>query len=175
MLVDKEMKEKENMENYSVEHNQAINTEPKRPFVRTFGFFDVFIDGRPLQFSSLKEKELMAVLIDHEGGFASDGEILDCLYEGQPQDNVLRTQYRRIIKRLTDTLSYYDISHIMIRKNRSMCILKDQVDCDMFFYKSGVEKYIEQYDGFYMRNYSWAETTHAALEYRQASLNKNKT
>ena len=42
-------------------------------FIRTFGYFDVFVDGVPILFRSEKAKELLALLVDRRGGIRKLG------------------------------------------------------------------------------------------------------
>ena len=42
--------------------------QKKRVYVRTFGRFDVFIDGTAVYFPNAKAKELLALCVDHRGG-----------------------------------------------------------------------------------------------------------
>lgn len=40
----------------------------ERVFIKTFGRFDVFVDGLAIHFKSSKSKELLALLVDNQGG-----------------------------------------------------------------------------------------------------------
>ena len=42
--------------------------QKKRVYARTFGRFDVFIDGEAVYFPNAKAKELLALCVDHRGG-----------------------------------------------------------------------------------------------------------
>ena len=42
--------------------------QKKRVYIRTFGRFDLFIDGKAVYFSNTKAKELLALCVDHRGG-----------------------------------------------------------------------------------------------------------
>lgn len=48
--------------------NELALQRNKRIFARTFGHFDLYIDGSPVMFRSAKAKELLALLVDREGG-----------------------------------------------------------------------------------------------------------
>ena len=41
--------------------------EGQNIFIKTFGGFDVFVDGKQVHFSSEKAKEMLAVLVDKRG------------------------------------------------------------------------------------------------------------
>ena len=52
----------------------------KRVYVRTFGRFDVFIDGKAVHFPNAKAKELLALCVDHRGGMVTIEEAADKLW-----------------------------------------------------------------------------------------------
>ena len=58
----------------------------KRIYARTFGHFDVFVDGRPIMFKSAKAKEFLAFLIDRRGGTVSTDQMINVLWEDRPND-----------------------------------------------------------------------------------------
>jgi hypothetical protein len=39
----------------------------KQVFIRTFGYFDIFVNSHPIEFSCSKAKELLALLVDRGG------------------------------------------------------------------------------------------------------------
>ncbi len=53
---------------------------------RTFGYFDLFVDERPVMFKSAKAKELLAVLVDRQGGTVTTDQIIGTLWEDRPND-----------------------------------------------------------------------------------------
>ena len=56
-------------------------------FIRTFGHFDVFVDGEAILFNHSKAKELLALLVDRRGGFVGATEAISCLWEDEPANN----------------------------------------------------------------------------------------
>ena len=56
--------------------------------IRTFGHFDLFVDGVTVLFHSEKAKELLALLADRRGGFLTAREAVSCLWENDPADNI---------------------------------------------------------------------------------------
>jgi hypothetical protein len=83
-----------------------INTDTtsKRIFARTFGHFDLFLDNVPINFSSSKEKELMALLIDRNGGTLSPTDAISYLWEDEPADERTSARYRKLAMGLKRTL-----------------------------------------------------------------------
>lgn len=63
---------------------EIVDTMP-RIEIRTFGYFDMFVDGRPIAFRSEKAKELLALLVDRRGGFVTSADIITALWEDEPK------------------------------------------------------------------------------------------
>ena len=49
-------------------YSELTKMEGKRIVIRTFGYFDIFVDGETIPFSCKKAKELLALLVDRMGG-----------------------------------------------------------------------------------------------------------
>jgi hypothetical protein len=71
-------------------------TPEMRIFARTFGHFDLFVNDVPVVFSSDKEKELMALLIDRNGGTLSTTEAIGYLWENEIADEKTCARYRKL-------------------------------------------------------------------------------
>lgn len=54
-------------------YSELTKMEGKRIVIRTFGYFDIFVDGETIPFSCKKAKELLALLVDRRGGFVTTG------------------------------------------------------------------------------------------------------
>ena len=46
----------------------------KRVYIRTFGDFEVFLDGKPLEFPGARIRELFALIVDKRGGILTSQE-----------------------------------------------------------------------------------------------------
>jgi two-component SAPR family response regulator len=146
----------------SEEKTQA-DTKP-RIFIRTFGRFEVFVDGRPVDFSSEKAKELFALLVDRRGGIVTTEEMLACLWEDRPDDSRSRNYCRKVIQRMNECLEQYGIHDIIIPHHRGGKSLDmNRVNCDYYQYLEGDETRQGEFHGEYMTNYSWAEVTLGSL------------
>ncbi len=140
-------------------NSEAPDTENRKIEIRTFGYFDVFVDGKAVSFKSSKAKELLAVLVDRRGGFVSAGEAISCLWEDEDSNKVTLARYRKVAMRLKRELEENNISDIVIRDKGKRCINMDLVQCDLYEYLSDKEKNSNLYNGVYMQNYSWGEYT----------------
>lgn len=131
----------------------------KKVYIRTFGYFDVFVDGVPIAFRSQKAKELFALLVDRKGGFVSSEEAIGFLWEDEPLSSVVFARYRKIALRLKNILEEYDISDIIEASDGKRRLIVEKTGCDLYDYLSGKEEYASLFKGSYLMNYSWGEMT----------------
>lgn len=131
--------------------------------IRTFGYFDVFVDDKPIAFRNEKSKELFALLVDRRGGFVSSEEAIGFLWEDEPANTVTLARYRKVALRLKNILEEYGISDIVESVNGKRRLVTDRVQCDLYDYLSGQEEFGQLFKGSYLSNYSWGENTLAEL------------
>jgi hypothetical protein len=141
-----------------------LNKVPdKGIFARTFGHFDLFVNGLPIVFSSSKEKELMALLIDRNGGTLSTAEAIRYLWENETASERVSSRYRKLAMKLKNTLTKYGIEHILINNHGIRSINVSAITCDYYELLAGNENYIKHFHNSYMSDYSWAEETLANI------------
>ena len=131
--------------------------------IRCFGNFEVFWQGEPLHFERSKTKELLAYLVDRRGAFCTIGELLGILWEDRPDSSSQRSQVRNLIHDLKKRLEEKGQGKVILRHRNEIAVDCSMVDCDYFSYLNGSGKAAELYQGEYMKQYSWAEMTTAAL------------
>lgn len=131
----------------------------KKVYIRTFGYFDVFVDGVPIAFRSQKAKELFALLVDRKGGYVSSEEAIGFLWEDEPLSSVVFARYRKIALRLKNILEEYDILDIIEVSDGKRRLVVEKTGCDYYDYLSGKEEYATLFKGSYLMNYSWGERT----------------
>jgi PAS domain S-box-containing protein len=136
---------------------------PKRIFARTFGHFDLFVDNVPITFSNEKEKELMALLIDRNGGTLSSTEAMGYLWEDEKLSDKLSARYRKLAMGLKNTLDRYGIGHILVNHHGVRSIDTTTLTCDYYEMLAGNDHFRNAFHNTYMTNYSWAEETLASL------------
>ncbi|MCF0237389.1 MAG: hypothetical protein HUK24_02225 [Sphaerochaetaceae bacterium] len=142
------------------EKNQRITLgEKKAVNIRTFGFFDVFIGDRAVPFRNKKAKELLALLVDRKGGYVSSEEAISYLWEDESANTITLARYRKVALRLKNTLEEYGIANIVESVDGKRRIETSSVQCDLYSYLSGSDKYKNLFKGSYLTNYSWSETT----------------
>lgn len=138
-----------------------FNENDERPHIeiKTFGNFDVFVDGKPVIWRRQKAKELLAFLVDKRGSSVTNSEIALALWETDSNVRSVAT----IVSSLRSTLKEYGIESILIRARNSTAIDVNQVKCDLYELYGGSKEALDLYQGEYMANYSWAEFTNAHL------------
>lgn len=139
-------------------------TQRRQVYIRTFGYFDIFVDGIPVAFTSAKAKELLALLVDRRGGFLPQREAIACLWENETADVKTMSRYRKIAMRLKKTLAEYRIEDILENRSGQRRVNPQKVDCDLYDYLSGRPEHSGLFKGTYMLNYSWAETMLSDLQ-----------
>jgi two-component SAPR family response regulator len=142
---------------------QSPKKEQHQVVIRTFGRFEVFLDDKPMEFSSSKAKELLALLVDRKGGIVSTEEMLTYLWEDKPDNDKSRNLCRKVVQRLHNQLEEYGIDDIILRHNRGRSLDVSKVMCDYYQYLDGNGEGRTEFRGEYMTNYSWAEETLATL------------
>ncbi len=132
-------------------------------FIKTFGYFDVFVDGTPIMFRSGKAKELLALLVDRQGGTVNTEQIICALWEDRPNDEATQNLCSKTAKTLKQELKEHGIEEILI-VNRSMKrVNTDIFTCDLYELLKEEALAKKQFVGDYMLEYSWAEERMAGL------------
>lgn len=136
------------------------NFEREKVHIRTFGHFDVFVHNKPIKFFRQKSKEILAYLINRNGGIATVDQIITALWEDQDLQTA-RASYYAAFKDLRNDLKKSGIEEILISNRNQKSINVDCVDCDYYNFLHGDETALNAYSGHYMTDYSWAEETNA--------------
>lgn len=132
--------------------------------VRTFGDFDLLLDGEPVVFSRSKAKELLAFLVDRNGARIPRKYAFAAIFEDKPYDRSMQKQFDVIIRSLKDTLKQYGISDIFKIQSGSMRVVSEKIDCDLYRLLSGDAEAVNAYRGEYMSAYPWAMMTEAYIQ-----------
>ena len=130
---------------------------------RTFGYFNLLVDGRPVRFSRSKAKELLAFLIDQNGNFVSRKDIFYALWEDSNYERSKQKYLDTVIRSLRDTLQEYQISDILETEKGAMRVVPDKLVCDLYRFLKGDIDAVNSYRGEYMNSYSWADMTEGYL------------
>ena len=135
-----------------------------RAAVRTFGEFDVLLDGSPILFERARAKELLAFLIDRQGGFVTRANVFAVLWENRLYDRSMQKQLDVVIRSLRATLTRYGIGDIIEMRKGSLRAVPEKLDCDLYRFLGGDASAADAYRGEYMNAYSWASLTEAYMD-----------
>ena len=138
--------------------------EGSRVEVVTFGGFEVYVDGRPVAFRRAKAKELLALLVDHQGTGVTAREASSVLWEDEPYGRAQRSYYQTTVASLRASLEGVGAAHILEKGWNSLAIRPDAISCDLYRFLAGDPLAVNSYRGSYLPSYSWAEFTVARLE-----------
>ena len=134
--------------------------------IKTFGTFDVYVDGRPVLFKLAKSKEILACLVDKQGSGVTRAELFATVWEDRLYDRKMQKQMDVYVRSLRQTLREYGIPEIMKMEKGVLRIDPDTFICDAYLFYSGDSDVINSYQGEYMSSYSWASMTEAILYWR---------
>lgn len=140
--------------------------QKKRVYFRTFGRFEVFIDGRAVYLSNAKARELLALCVDHRGSAVTIEEAVDKLWEERTYDARVKNLYRKAVMQIRQILTDHGVGDVFFC-NRGSCYLDSRkVDCDYYKLLEGDPQAIREWRfiGRYLEEYTWAEETNARLE-----------
>lgn len=133
-------------------------------FIKTFGYFDVFVDGKSINFSSAKSKELLALLVDRNGGVVSTEQAISILWEGRAYDETVQSLFRKVLRSLRATLEEAGISEILVDNRNQRSIDKTKFSCDYYELLENGKSDKVKYFGKYMDQYAWAQASKAHIE-----------
>jgi len=133
---------------------EQLHYRSARPVLRfkTFGAFDLFVNDKPLHFSSSKSKELLALLVAYEGSSLTMDDAIGHLW---PEKNIdlAKRLYRDAVWRLRSALEDAGVSFLIDFKRAMLSLKTEGIECDYWAYlheKKGA------YDGEFLTGYDWS-------------------
>lgn len=143
---------------YEIETARLLSHRKRRRiFIKTFGHFDVFVDNHPIMFRSGKAKELLALLVDRQGGTVNTDQIICALWENRPNDEATQNLCSKVSKGLMKELKEYGAEEILISNRGTKRVVPECFACDLYDLLDDKEQAKRQFVGDYMLDYSWAE------------------
>lgn len=131
--------------------------------VQCFGNFEVFYQGRPLEFSRSKSKELFAYLVFRRGAACSIKECAAVLYEDREYGSALKNQLETFKSDLMRTLRAAGCEDVILKGRNRLSVDTERFDCDYYHFLNGEPSAVSAFVGEFMTQYSWAEITTASL------------
>ncbi len=134
--------------------------------VKTFGNFDIFVDGEPVEFKKAKSKEIIAYLVNKQGSSATRAEIAGILWEDRMYDRKMQKQLDVYIRSSHETLRKYGIGEIFEMNRGALRIRPEMITCDAYLFFAGDSDVVNSYRGEYMSAYSWASITESLMYWK---------
>ena len=147
-------------------HNlrNPVNIEADaRCVVRCFGTFDVFVDGKSLEFERRKTRELFAYLVDRRGSTVTSGELRAVLWQDAKTDENTGVYLQKLKKDLINTLKKAGVSDVFVTSWNKYAIDPAKISCDYYDYLNNKPEGVRAYNGEYMSQYGWGEIQNVLL------------
>jgi two-component system LytT family response regulator len=133
---------------------EQLHFHMARPTLRfkTFGAFDLFVNGQPLHFTSSKSKELLALLVAYEGSSLTMDDAIGHLW---PEKNIdlAKRLYRDAVWRLRSALKDAGISFLIDFKRAMLSLKTEGIECDYWSY---LHQHEGAYAGEFLTGYDWS-------------------
>lgn len=149
-------KEKISWEIEDLRHPVATPPSAAQVQVHTFGNFEAYLDGAPVEFQYSKTKELFAYLIDRHGALCTNKEIMAVIWE----DEVKESYFKNIRVDLLNSLPM----EIFTKQWGKLGVIPEMLSCNYYDWAAGKPSAINAYTGEYMEQYSWGEMTLSSLK-----------
>lgn len=137
---------------------------PAKLTAKCFGDFEIYMNGKQLEFKRRKAKELFAYLIDRKGAEVSFGQMSAILWEEEYDEQKHRNNLYQLIHHLKAVLTEIGMENVLVKLPNGYAVDTSLIDCDYYDYLSGKTELTDRYIGEYMYQYSWAESTGALLD-----------
>ena len=144
-----------------VDDRRKRNREEKLQ-VQCFGKFEVYWRGMPIMFSRAQTMELFAYLIDRKGAACTEEEIAGVLWPEEagkvkPKNDELKSRVHILTGDLRRIFGSIGREDFIIHQGDKIAVRKEAIDCDYYRMLSGDMDAVNDYQGEYMSQYSWAE------------------
>ena len=144
-----------------VDDRRKRNREEKLQ-VQCFGKFEVYWRGMPIMFSRAQTMELFAYLIDRKGAVCTEEEIAGVLWPEEAgkvksKNDELKSRVHILTGDLRRIFGSIGREDFIIHQGDKIAVRKEAIDCDYYRMLSGDMDAVNDYQGEYMSQYSWAE------------------
>lgn len=141
--------------------------------VKTFGYFDVFVNGKPVYFSSAKSKEFLAFLVERQGGSVSTEQAVAALWPNREYDDSVQSLFRKVLKSLRSALADAGISDMFIDVRNQRSVDTTKFTCDLYEFLKNPRGNVDTFRGEYMEGYTFARATATKLRETYYSMKGN--
>lgn len=126
---------------------------------RCFPSFALLIGKKPYSFRSKMARELLAYLVHSRQNWVLNNELIYVLF-GDTDEEAGKNYFRQLIYRLRKELSQLGLEQILVTDYGRCRVDIGEYSCDYYDFLAGKN---QLFLGEYLREYSWAEPTLAAL------------
>lgn len=141
------------------EMEEQKKMEKKALYVKCFPSFDLFINGKIIEFTHGKVKELLAFLIYQQGNWCSIDQIVVYVLESHDERRG-KEYYRTLMHRLKWVLEQYGIRYILETGYGKARVNPTYFDCEYYEYLKGKK---ELFQGTFLGAYEWAREAAAYM------------
>ena len=134
--------------------------------LRTFASFDLFVDGTPVEFTSSKSKELLAVLTVHNGSTLTLEASIAKLWPNHKVE-LSKRLYRDAKIRLKAVLENAGIGDLVTFGYGFLRINREIARCDYWDFQANK---VKGYMGVFMPEYEWAKEYKYPMDLKMAGL-----
>lgn len=127
-----------------------------RVVVRTFGTFDVRVDGHSLHFARSKSRELFAILIHKGGTGICNAEACALLWPHKEYNFSLQRQFQTVLVEMCKSLTNSNAMNVLVRRRNFLAVETSEVNCDLYRMMQGDMQALNAFRGEYMAGYAWA-------------------
>ena len=140
--------------------------QKRRIEIKTFGGFDLYVDGQLVRFGRAKSKELLAYLVDRRGLSVTTGEAYAVLFEDAQDTLSGKSYFRTILHEMINSLKKAGADEILLKGYNSYAVIPEKFDCDYYRFLQGDPIAVNAFQNDYMLSYSWAEIRNAELGFK---------
>ncbi|MBQ9228703.1 MAG: response regulator [Eubacterium sp.] len=133
-------------------------------YAKTFGEFDLLVDGSPVHFPRSKAKELLAYLVDKQGAGVKRKAAFAALYEDAIYDRKMQNSFNVIVHCLKTVLAEHGVGEIFEMNTGELRVNPTLFDCDLYRLLQGDTQAVNAYRGEYMTAYYWANLTESFID-----------
>ncbi len=137
--------------------NPVVPAQQNRLTVKCFGNFDVFADGKRVEFERSKTKEMLAYLVDRRGHAVTSGELRAILWEDAATDDNTGIYLQKLKKDLITSLKKVGLNEAFQTSWNKYAVNPDYLSCDYYDYLENRSEGVRAYNGEYMAQYDWAD------------------
>ena len=131
--------------------------------VRTFGNFDLLIDGEPVSFGWAKSKEILAYLVDRQGAAVTRPQLFAAVWGDMMYSRSAQKVLDNALRGLRQTLDQVGLRDLLNVRSGKVWVRTDLFDCDLYQFIRGDTRAINSFMGEYMNGYDWADFTESTL------------